>query len=108
MGEGARTHCDVVVKVDELRDRILTIGGNVRGTVGLKLMPAVRGPDVGLHPEGGRRRMFAHLKLRAEPIGPDALDGSPTMLAIVCADGLQAPQLAAANVVAAGTSAARC
>ncbi len=106
LGEGARTHCDVVVKLDEVRDRILTIGGNVRGTVGLKLMPAVRDPDVGLRPEGGRRRMFAHLKLRAEPIAPDALDGSPTMQAIMCADRLQAPQLAAANLLAG--SSARC
>ena len=108
LGEGARTHCDVVVKLDAVRDRILTIGGNVRGTVGLKLMPAVRDPDVGLRPEGGSRRMFAHLKLRAEPIAPDALDGSPTMLAIGCADGLQAPQLATAKLVGAGTRTTRC
>ena len=109
MGEGARTHCDVVVKLDDAHDRILTIGGNVRGTVGLKLMPAVRAPDVGLRPEGGTRRMFAHLKLRAEPIEPDALDRSPTMQAVVCADGFQVPaQLAAANVVTAGTTADRC
>ena len=109
MGDGARTHCDIVVKVDASRDRILAIGGNVRGTVGLKLMPAVREPDVGLRPEGGTRRIFAHLKLRAEPIEADALDRSPTMQAVVCADGFQAPaQLAAANVLTAGTSAARC
>ena len=109
MGDGARTHCDIVVKVDASRDRILAIGGNVRGTVGLKLMPAVREPDVGLRPEGGTRRMFAHLKLRAEPIEADALDRSPTMQAVVCADRFQAPaQLAAANVLTAGASAARC
>jgi hypothetical protein len=109
MGDGARTHCDIVVKVDASRDRILAIGGNVRGSVGLKLMQAVREPDVGLRPEGGRRRLFAHLKLRAEPIEPDALDRSPTMQAVVCADRFRAPaQLAAANVVTSGTSAARC
>ena len=109
MGDGARTHCDIVVKVDASRDRILAIGGNVRGSVGLKLMQAVREPDVGLRPEGGRRRLFAHLKLRAEPIEPDALDTSPTMQAVVCADRFRAPaQLAAANVVTSGTSAARC
>ena len=105
IGEGARTHCDVVVKLDDVHDRILTIGGNVRGTVGLKLMPAARAPDVGLRPEGGARRMFAHLKLRAEPIEADALDRSPTMQAVVCADSFQPPaQLAAANLV----TAARC
>ena len=109
MGEGARTHCDVVVKLDEEHDRILTIGGNVRGTVGLKLMPAVREPGVGLRPEGGARRLFAHLKLRAEPIEPGALDGSPTMRAVVCAAGFQTPeQRAAANLVTASPSASRC
>ena len=38
IGVGARTHCDVVVKVDEARERILAIGGNVRGVVSLKLL----------------------------------------------------------------------
>ena len=108
LGEGARTHCDVVVQLDAVRDRILTIGGNVRGTVSLKLMPAVRAPHVGLRPEGGRRRLFAHLKLRAEPIAPDALDGSPTMLAIGCAGGFQAPQLAVAHLVAGVPRTTRC
>lgn len=108
IGEGARTHCDVVVKLDDVHDRILTIGGNVRGTVGLKLMPAVRDPDLGLRPEGGTRRMFAHLKLRAEPIEADALDHSPTIHAVVCGGRFQVPaQLAAANVLTAVTS-ARC
>ena len=109
MGEGARTHCDVVVQLDDVRLLILTIGGNVRGTVGLKLMPTVREPGVGLRPAGGARRIFAHLKLGAEPIEPDALDRSPTMQALGCADGFQAPaRLAAANLVAAGTGTARC
>ena len=35
MATGARTHCDIVVKVDEPAGRVLAIGGNVRGTVGL-------------------------------------------------------------------------
>ena len=109
MGDGARTHCDIVVKVDASRDRILAIGGNVRGSVSLKLLPAAREPGKDVRPVGGARRMFAHLKLRAEPIEADALDRSPTMQAVVCADGFQAPaQLAAANVLTASTSAARC
>ena len=41
-GVGARTHCDVVVKVDEASERILAIGGNVRGVVSLKLLRAQR------------------------------------------------------------------
>ena len=40
MGVGARSHCDVVVQVDEARERILAIGGNVRGVVSLKPLPA--------------------------------------------------------------------
>ena len=66
MGDGARTHCDIVVKVDASRNRILAIGGNVRRAVSLKLLPAAREPGQDLRPVGGGRRMFAHLKLRAD------------------------------------------
>jgi len=107
MGEGARTHCDVVVALDEAQGRILTIGGNVRGTVSLKLMPAVRDPDVGLRPEGGARRLFAHLQLRAEQTGPDALAKSPTMRAVACTNGPAQTRLTAARIVSPATS-ARC
>lgn len=107
MGEGARTHCDVVVALDDARGRILTIGGNVRGTVSLKLMPAVRDPDVGLRPEGGARRLFAHLQLRAEQTGPDALAKSPTMRAVACTSGSTQTRLTAARIVSPATS-ARC
>ena len=107
MGEGARTHCDVVVQLDPARGRILTIGGNVRGTVGLKLMPAVREPDIGLRPEGGTRRLFAHLKLRAEPIEPQALDNSPTMRALECHAEYPAPARVA-NLTTAATGPGRC
>ncbi|MDP6579117.1 MAG: DUF2272 domain-containing protein [Vicinamibacterales bacterium] len=110
MGEGARSHCDVVVKLDAERDRILAIGGNVRGTVSLKLLPAASAePGQNLRPSGGARPMFAHLKLRAEPIDGDALDGSPTMTALTCDDGFQpSARLAAAKLVDAGSAAARC
>ena len=37
LGVGARTHCDIVVKVTE--EALMVIGGNVRGTVGMKLLP---------------------------------------------------------------------
>jgi hypothetical protein len=107
MGEGARTHCDVVVALDDTRGRILTIGGNVRGTVSLKLMPAVRDPDVGLRPDGGTRPLFAHLRLRAEPIGPDALIANPTLRALACARGSTQSRLAAAGVVSPATG-GRC
>jgi hypothetical protein len=66
MGVGARSHCDVVVKVDEARQRIHAIGGNVRGVVSLKLFPAVRTAGRPLRVGSGDedRPMFAHLKLR--------------------------------------------
>jgi len=81
MGVGARTHCDVVVQVDEARRRVLAIGGNVRGVVSLKLFPAVREAGRPLRVETGddRRPIFAHLKLRAAPIDANALDTSPTI-----------------------------
>ena len=100
MGVGARTHCDVVVKADPSRRRILAIGGNVRGAVSLKLLSAAAGPDGSLRPLPGRRRIFAHLKLHAAPIAPDALDYTPTMRAVRCADGFSLPrQVAAAGLV---------
>ncbi len=87
LGVGARMHCDVVVGLEPDRERILTIGGNVRGTVGLKLMPAAL--------RNGRlaptRRLFAHLKLRADPIGNDALSASPTLQALEDAPDVRLP-----------------
>ena len=94
MGVGARSHCDVVVKVDEVRERIHAIGGNVRGVVSLKQLPAVRESGRPLRPAtgGGERPMFAHLKLRAAPIDANALDASPTIAAPSRRDALSAAQ----------------
>ena len=66
MGVGARSHCDVVVKVDEAGQRVHAIGGNVRGVVSLKLFPAFRPAGKPLRVGTGDedRPMFAHLKLR--------------------------------------------
>ena len=106
MGNGARTHCDVVVKLDEPRHRILAIGGNVQGTVSLKLLP---GEAKDLRPAPGFRGLFAHLKLRADPIEADALDRTPTIQMVGCGTGFQLPaQVAAAHVVAARASTSRC
>ncbi len=97
LGVGARTHCDIVVKVEPSRSRILAVGGNVRGAVSLKLLPAApEGADGALRPLPGRRRIFAHLKLRAPSIAADALDRTPTMRAAWCADGFRLPPPAAA------------
>jgi hypothetical protein len=73
---GARTHCDLVVKLDDRGARILAIGGNVRGVVSLKRIPAARDAKGQLRPTipPDRGGMFAHLKLRTPSIEPDALD----------------------------------
>lgn len=86
IGVGMRSHCDIVVKVDAARDRILAIGGNVRGSVSLKLLPATferRGEDVFATSFGrGRRVVFAHLKLRAAPVAAGAFENTPTLRAL--------------------------
>jgi hypothetical protein len=88
LGRGARTHCDIVVAVDEPAEIILAIGGNVYGTVSLKRLPAVREQGPNLH---ARDSMFAHLKLKAEPIAEDALRTSATVRALTCAEGFTPP-----------------
>ncbi len=66
MGVGARSHCDIVVKVDEAARRVHAIGGNVRGVVSLKQLPTVQLPGKALaaHTGNDERPIFAHLKLR--------------------------------------------
>jgi hypothetical protein len=66
MGVGARSHCDMVVKVDEPGQRVHAIGGNVRGVVSLKLFPAFHraGKPLRVGTGDDDRPMFAHLKLR--------------------------------------------
>lgn len=111
MGVGARTHCDIVVKVDEGAERILVIGGNVRGTVSLKLLRAERQPGkpLGVMDPDEERPIFAHLKLRAEGIAANALDSTPTARTIGCLPLV--PALAAdasGGVVRATPVPARC
>lgn len=117
MGDGARTHCDIVVKLDEAAQRILAIGGNVRGTVSLKLLPAIREESGRLRPtpagsasgRGGARPTFAHLKLRAAPIEANALDNSPTIKAIGCTLDFGPPaRLLAANITRSERGTATC
>jgi hypothetical protein len=112
LGVGARTHCDIVVKVDEPRARIYAIGGNVGRAVSLKLLRAARGATGHLQAtaldEG--RPVFAHLKLRSAVIDAHAFDNSPTVKALACA-GPTLASLKASGVVAAAASspgAARC
>ncbi len=81
MGQGGRSHCDVVVKVDAPNSRLLTIGGNVGGKVSMKIMRTVsRGGGIGPDSDA----IFAHLKLRAPSIEPNAFDFSPTIQSQSC------------------------
>ncbi len=111
MGQGARTHCDVVVKVDETRNQILTIGGNVRGVVGLKIFPA-RQAQGRLQPSlpSSARQIFAHLSLRGtlSSAALVAFDRSPTLRTMACAGTPMAatPQTAALRQLL--PSGARC
>lgn len=85
LGVGARTHCDIVVKVDETNSRIMVIGGNVRGSVRLKVFPAVRDGSEPLRPLGDNGRiLFAHLSLKADAIEGEALDNSPSVQMLAC------------------------
>ena len=107
MGVGARSHCDVVVKVDEVGARIFAIGGNVSRSVSMKLIPAVRDSGNGFRPIDesmidGARTVFAHLKLRADPIEANALDNSPTIKALGCVLGPEEATGLAANVAGSG------
>lgn len=84
LGDGARSHCDIVIKNDPENGRILVIGGNVRASVRLKFLPAApRREDQGAGYYAsigqGSRVVFAHLRLRSGPIGNDALETSPTI-----------------------------
>ena len=109
LGQGARTHCDFVVAIDQQERRILTIGGNVRGRVALKIFPA-RGTDTNLHlqshvTDSERRVMFAHLKLRTDPIETNALVSSATLRRLACDLQLSVPQrLLDAGLSACGTA----
>lgn len=89
MGVGARAHCDIVVKVDAEAGRVLAIGGNVRGTVSLKVLPALAGEN--LVPIARGRPVFAHLKLNADAIEADGLGTSPTIRAVGCTPGFAVP-----------------
>ena len=88
LGNGIRSHCDIVMKVDAANDRILAIGGNVRDSVSLKLLPAVFSREQGSAAPSvrsvgqDRRTVFAHLKLRAGSVETDALENSPTIRAL--------------------------
>lgn len=84
LGVGARTHCDIVVEVNTTDKQILTIGGNVRSSVRMKVFPAAAEANGQLAPLPTNRYIFAHLKLRAAAIPPDAIRNSPTLQTLGC------------------------
>ena len=85
MDEYAPAHCDIVVRVDA--DRVNVIGGNVVQGVSLTILPLTT--EGSAHPRpvaaadlAGARTVFAHLKLQADPVEPDAMDRSPSIRAL--------------------------
>jgi hypothetical protein len=96
MGVGARSHCDIVVKVDEEGERILAIGGNILRSVSLKVLAGERDPGGGLRARSiPSSPLFAHLQLRADPVGWDAIVHSPTVAAFSCLGEDELPPRAA-------------
>ena len=85
LGVGARTHCDIVVQVDTDTGQILTIGGNVRSSVRLKIFPAGSADGQEFAPQPTARMIFAHLKLQTDMIEAAALEHTPTLRSISCA-----------------------
>lgn len=80
LGVGARTHCDIVVSVDEHNKQITVVGGNVRATVRMKIMPATKDADSPMRPIADNgRALFAHLQLQAPEIEATALANSPSL-----------------------------
>ncbi|MBT5377738.1 MAG: DUF2272 domain-containing protein [Opitutae bacterium] len=66
MGQGARTHCDVVIELDTANNQMKVIGGNVRGSVRMKLLPGEQVSSGHFKPVPyGGRQIFLHLKMRS-------------------------------------------
>ncbi len=84
LGVGARTHCDIVVEVNESAQQILTIGGNVRASVRMKVFPAGVESGGQLAPLPTSRYIFAHLRLRTDGIAADAVRQTPTLQQLAC------------------------
>ena len=98
LGVGARTHCDIVVEVNEAAKQILTIGGNVRSSVRMKVFPAAVEPSGNLAPLPTNRYIFAHLKLRTDTIAADAVRSSATLRALSCERSDMPSSLATASL----------
>jgi hypothetical protein len=104
LGMGARTHCDIVVQVDEQAGQILTIGGNVRSSVRLKIFPAGQADGAQLAPLPTARTIFAHLKLKTDTIEADALERTPTLRSLACTMPEEPVTFVTASIEARATS----
>ncbi len=77
LGEGARTHCDIVVGLDA-NGYLVTVGGNVQSLVRIKRMPWVdRQAGIPQDPDGSP--FFAHLVLQAPTTDPMPLSELPVL-----------------------------
>lgn len=87
LGQGARSHCDIVVAVEQHNDRILLIGGNVRSWVRLKMLPGrINGEGI-FEPEPyNNRQIFAHLQLQADTVPNNAFNQALTMRQLSCSN----------------------
>ena len=93
LGIGARTHCDIVVGIEEKKQRILLIGGNVRSSVRLKVLPGQVNDHGMFEPEPyNNRQIFAHLQLQAPLIKKHSLLDSPTLRQFDCS-GSEVPKI---------------
>jgi hypothetical protein len=110
MGVGARTHCDIIVHVDAAAGRVLAIGGNVRGTVGLKAFPTTRTRGilriVDPGAESSAPPIFAHLSLRSSYAMADPFATTPAVQALRCSGAGEAStwRTATALMPTAGTT----
>lgn len=84
LGEGARTHCDIVVQINDQAGLLLTIGGNVRSAVRMKIFPLGNRGTPAPTPLPTARTIFAHLQLQAPTIAADALQRSATLTSLAC------------------------
>lgn len=81
LGEGARTHCDIVVGLDDHTGDLIALGGNVQSLVRIKRMPWVdKLRQIPLDPDGSP--FFAHLAIQAPTSAPVPLSEIPVLEAL--------------------------
>lgn len=106
IGTGMASHCDIVVKLDEARERIFLIGGNVTQSVTMTMARATRrapgGPLVPVTSAylPGSRPWFIHMRLTAAPAAANVLDETMpirNLRVLAASQGLLTPVYPALN-----------